>query len=73
MPCHVPSEKGLKKAADCQCYEAVMRVYETLSAQEPPMIALDAARRVYSYHHPEDSRRDAYLTVESWVHAGRSH
>ncbi len=70
MSCNVPVEKGVRKAADCKCYSAVMRTYAAMS-DEPYHIALEAAQRVYRHHHPEDSKRDAHLTVESWINNGR--
>lgn len=70
MSCNLPIEKGVKKAADCKCYGAVMRTFISMS-DEPHHVALEAAQRVYRYHHPEDSKADAHLTVESWVHENR--
>lgn len=52
---------------DCKCYNAVMRTYESLSANISPRIALEAAQRVYRHHHPEYPKMDAHLTVERWV------
>lgn len=59
------------KAEDCRCHAAVMRTYAELSKDQPEYIAVDAARRVYSFHHPEDKFCDAALTVERWINAGR--
>jgi len=73
MPCQIPIENNVKKAADCKCYSAVMRTYKCMKSDEPETIALEAAIRVYRYHHPEDSKRDASLTVQSWVHANHHH
>jgi hypothetical protein len=39
--------------------------------EQPEYIAMDAARRVYSFHHPEDKFCDAALIVERWIHADR--
>lgn len=69
MSCDIPVQKGVKKAADCKCYGAVMRTYKSMSDDEPHLVALEAAHRVYRYHHPEDSKADAFLTVESWIAA----
>jgi hypothetical protein len=49
-----------------------MRTYSGMS-DEPEHVALDAALRVYRYHHPEDPKDKAALTVESWVYAGSRH
>jgi hypothetical protein len=57
----------------CMCRQAVERAYKTLvGAGHPESMALDAAKRVYRHHHPEDSREMANLTVERWV-ASRIH
>lgn len=72
MACNLKPVQGVKKAADCKCYGAVMRTYGGMS-DEPEHIALEAALRVYQYHHPEDASDKARLTVESWVHAGHTH
>ena len=70
MPCNLPVQKGVKAAADCKCYGAVMRTYKAMS-DEPEYIALMAAQRVYRYHHPEDKKHDAHLTVERWINETR--
>lgn len=63
---------GIKAAADCKCYGAVMRTYAGMS-DEPDHVASQAALRVYRYHHPEDPLDKAALTVESWINAGSHH
>lgn len=68
MSCNIPVQKGVRKPADCKCYGAVLRTYAGMS-DEPPHVAMEAAQRVYSYHHPEDSKQDAFLTVQRWVTA----
>lgn len=74
MSCNIPVRSGVKKAGDCKCYGAVMRAYGTLvAAGEPLCTALEAAQIIYRYHHPEDSKEDAHLTVESWVTAEHFH
>jgi hypothetical protein len=74
MPCQLPSEEplkqGLKQPADCKCYGAVMRTYKSMS-DEPDYIALEAAKRVYRFHHPEDSKLDSAITVERWINETR--
>lgn len=70
MACNLPVQKNVKKAADCKCYAAVMRTYNGMR-NEPEHVALEAAQRVYRYHHPEDTIRDAHLTVESWINENR--
>lgn len=70
MSCNIPVEKGVKSAADCKCYAAVMRTYLSLG-KLPEHVAMEAALRVYRHHHPEDSKHDSALTVERWVHEER--
>lgn len=70
MACNLPVQNGVKEARDCKCYGAVMRTYKSMS-DEPDHVALEAAQRVYRYHHPEDSKSDAHLTVERWVNETR--
>lgn len=72
MPCNLPVERGVREAADCKCHGAVMRAYHALN-DEPQATAFDAALRIYRYHHPEDSKKDAKLTVERWIHEERMH
>jgi len=72
MTCNLPIEKGVKAAADCKCYGAVMRAYKGMSS-EPHDVALGAAQRVYRFHHPEDKQAAAHLTVERWVNESRIH
>lgn len=74
MSCHLPVQAGVKSPADCKCYGAVMRTYMSLlDAGQPQSIAIDAARIVYGYHHPEDSYANQCLTVERWVSEERLH
>ncbi|MBI1300404.1 MAG: hypothetical protein GC137_01985 [Alphaproteobacteria bacterium] len=74
MSCNIPVEENIKKASDCKCYGAVMRAYQgLLKAGQPKEVALDAARIVYGYHHPEDSLRNQKLTVEHWIHQNNVH
>lgn len=57
---------------DCKCHKAVMTAYEGMKhcGEET---ALDAALRVYRFHHPEDAVDVASLTVERWVSADHIH
>lgn len=70
MSCNLPIQKGVKAAKDCKCHGAVMLTYKCMS-DEPEHVALEAAQRVYRYHHPEDTKVDAHLTVERWVNETR--
>ena len=59
---------------DCACRAAVMRAYDGMIASEAPVsVALDAARRVYRYHHPETAEEAASEIVEAWVFQGPRH
>jgi hypothetical protein len=49
-----------------------MLLYRSLR-EAPRHVVLEAAQKVYSFHHPEDTRRDALLTVERWITAGNLH
>ena len=69
MSLNIPVQTGVKKAADCTCFGAVMRTYKSMS-DEPEHVAFDAALRVFRHHHPEDSKEDSKLTVESWIYSG---
>lgn len=74
MSCNIPVEKGVRKAADCKCYNAVMKAYSgIIEAGEPEQIAREVAITVYSYHHPEDSKVNQTLTVDRWVNEGHLH
>ena len=72
MSCNIPVQKGVRKAVDCKCYKAVMRTYASMS-DEPQHVAIEAAQRVYRFHHPEDTKHDAHLTVERWINEGHVH
>lgn len=70
--CEILFESGVKSPAECKCYAAVMRTYLSLN-KVPDQVAMEAALRVYRYHHPEDSKHDATLTVERWVNEEHIH
>ena len=75
MACNLPIQNGVKDASqDCKCHGAVMRTYSGLiEAGRPETIALEAAKIVYGYHHPEDTKADQSLTVERWVNEENLH
>ncbi len=51
-----------------------MKAYGTMiSLGQPEHVAKDVAVTIYAYHHPEDSKHDQALTVESWVNEGHLH
>lgn len=76
MSCIEVTFDGANDSERCKCRGAVLRAYkELLSAGHPEVCAMQAAKIVYHYHHPEDPKDDAALTVERWVSAetGRFH
>jgi hypothetical protein len=54
------------EAAKCICKPAVFNAYETLKSHGHKK-AMDAAMKIYLYHHPEDTIEDAQITVERWL------
>lgn len=48
-----------------------MSAYASLSKSLPPQVALEAANRVYRFHHPEQPKVDAALLVDQWVNENR--
>ena len=58
----------------CECREAVTRAFRGMQESGvTEAIALDAATRVYLYHHPEATSVAALHTVETWVRAATLH
>ena len=58
----------------CTCREAVSRAFAGMTASGAPRnVALEAATRVYCYHHPEAGYNHAHHTVEHWVTGGTVH
>ncbi len=55
----------------CKCRMAVLNAYHGLMRHDPESVAIEAACRVYKFHHPEDGADLTRATVERWVHAGR--
>lgn len=72
MSCDIPVCEGVREPQDCKCYKAVMRTYSDMR-DVPHTVAMEAALRVYRYHHPEDTKADASLTVEKWISHGHIH
>ncbi|MCE7886220.1 MAG: hypothetical protein DYH13_01780 [Alphaproteobacteria bacterium PRO2] len=74
MSCNETKKGKAVFNGDCKCQNAVMRAYNgLLTAGTPEPRALEAAKIVYSYHHPEDAPDIAALTVERWVYAEHFH
>lgn len=64
-------ETGLDQ---CRCRAAVTRAYAGMQASGvPDAVALEAATRVYHYHHPEVAMVKAHEIVETWVFRGTVH
>jgi len=58
----------------CRCRAAVERAFSGMIAGgAPDSIAMEAAARVFRYHHPESSERHAWDTVETWLFNGPLH
>ena len=53
-------------AHKCVCKPAVFNAYESLLPHGHQK-AMDAAMKIYQYHHPDDTAEDALLTVERWL------
>lgn len=67
-PCEGPA------GAPCACRNAVNRAYDgMLESGAPASVALEAALRVYRYHHPHQADDAAQTTVETWVFRGLHH
>lgn len=74
MSCQHIHFDGARDPERCKCQRAVLNAYGTLvAAGRPHQVALEAAGIVYRFHHPEDSKMDASLTVERWIHAEHFH
>jgi len=59
---------------DCRCHSAVMNGYAGMKRSGAAEVeALNAAFRIYEFHHPEQERETARLTVERWIYASYTH
>jgi len=64
---------GANNPVRCKCKGAAINAYrgmKTSGAAESE--AVDAAYRIYRYHHPKDTREDSLLTVERWIYADQT-
>ena len=74
MSCATEEIDNAKDPVRCKCQGAVLRSYQSLiTAGQPECDALEAAKIVYRYHHPEDTKECAALIVERWVYAEHFH
>jgi hypothetical protein len=72
--CNAPDERDDDPSTFCKCRAAVHQTYAALTAyNNPENLALEAAIRVYRFHHPEAPRMSARLTVENWLNANHRH
>lgn len=67
-------DDDLDGAHDCHCQKAVQRAFVgMLASGAPRSVALEAATRVFLYHHPDVPAAEAHGTVEHWVFTGPLH
>lgn len=70
-------DEDLAAATDadrCRCKGATLKAYAgMLDSGANEAEAVDAAWRVYRFHHPEDSYYRSRLTVERWIYTERAH
>ena len=58
----------------CKCRRAVMNGYYGMKQSgAAESEAMDAARRIYSYHHPEADISLSRLTIEGWIYGPHAH
>ena len=65
---------GANNPIRCKCKGAALRAYNGMKTSGcAESEAVEAAYRIYRYHHPMDSKEDSLLTVERWIYAGNEH
>lgn len=65
---------GANNPVRCRCKGAALNAYqEMLRHGTAESEAVEAAYRIYRFHHPLDSKEDSRLTVERWIYAERAH
>jgi hypothetical protein len=58
----------------CQCRPAALRAYKgMLKAGAAETEAVEAAYKIYRFHHPLDEIQTSRLTIERWIYAERAH
>ena len=58
----------------CKCRRAVMNGYHGMKESgAAESEAMDAACRIYRFHHPEAAIAASRLTVEQWIYARHTH
>lgn len=61
-------------AVRCKCKPAALNAYTgMLEHGSSENEAVEAAYRIYRYHHPLDTKEDSRLTVERWIYSERAH
>lgn len=64
----VIEENFANDSCRCVCKNAVFNAYNGLvGAGQSHRHAMDAAMKVYRYHHPQDSAEAAEQIVERWI------
>ena len=72
--CREVTFDGANDAERCRCKGATLKAYHGMlqhGAAEGE--AVQAAFKIYCYHHPCDTAENAHLTVERWIYAERAH
>lgn len=65
---------GANNEIRCKCKPAAMRAYNgMLTSGSAEQEAVEAAYRIYRYHHPMDTKEDSRLTVERWIYQEQAH
>lgn len=71
MSCNT-GKLGADELDDCKCHAAVLTAYEGMKHCGPET-AIEAALRVYKFHHPEDAFEIASMHVQRWIAADHIH
>ena len=65
---------GANNPVRCKCKPAALKAYNgMLGSGSSEDEAVEAAYRIYRYHHPLDTKEDSRLTVERWIYSDRAH
>ncbi len=65
---------GANNPARCKCKAAAVNAYNNTKEHGfAESEAVDAAFRIYRYHHPQDTIEDSHLTVERWIYTEHAH
>lgn len=65
---------GANNEIRCKCKDAAVNAYRNTKQHGFAEVeAVDAAYRIYRYHHPLDTKEDSQLTVERWIYTEHAH